>query len=184
VIPSESAAFYQIARSNIEEQGFKVLAIVLDGKHGIREVFLDIPVQMCHFHQKAIVTRYITTRPNLEAGKELKKITGFLGQFDEETFIGILNDWHIKWSDFLKEKTIDSVTGKWHFTHRRLRAAYRSLKTNLPYLFTYRKHPELEIPNTTNSLEGTFSHLKDLITIHRGLKADLKLKLINQILSK
>ena len=32
--------------------------------------------------------------------------------------------------------------------------AYRSLKTNLPYLFTHRRYKQLGIQNTTNSLDG------------------------------
>ena len=39
------------------------------------------------------------------------------------------------------------------------------LTTNLPYLFTYQKYPELAIPNTTNALDGTFAHLKELVNI-------------------
>ncbi|HSW62829.1 MAG TPA: hypothetical protein VLH56_05930 [Dissulfurispiraceae bacterium] len=52
----------------------------------------------------------------------------------------------------------------------------------LPSLFTYQKHPELNIPNTTNSLDGLFAHLKDLLRVHRGLKKDLKNKIIADFL--
>lgn len=182
-IQSETAAAYQAARVSLEAQGFTILAIVLDGKRGIRDVFSDLPVQMCHFHQKAIITRYVTTRPNLLAGQELRKLTFSLSQSDEEEFSERLREWHSKWADFLKEKTVNPETGRWHYTHKRLRAAYRSLKTNLPYLFTYQKYQELNIPNTTNSLEGVFSHLKDLITLHRGLNTSLKRKFIDELLS-
>ncbi|MEW6408460.1 MAG: hypothetical protein AB1465_07440, partial [Patescibacteria group bacterium] len=59
-----------------------------------------------------------------------------------------------------------------------------SITKNLPILYTYQKYPELNIPNTTNSLDGTFSHLKDMLRIHRGLKRTQKLKMIDEILSK
>jgi len=65
-----------------------------------------------------------------------------------------------------------------------LRSAYRSLKTNLPYLFTYLEYPDLDIPNTTNSLEGTFSNLKTKLRIHSGIKEWRKRKIIDEILSK
>lgn len=39
---------------------------------------------------------------------------------------------------------------------------------NLPWLFTYQKHPVLHIPNATNSLDGYFSKLKQLLNTHRG----------------
>ncbi|HEY4478754.1 MAG TPA: hypothetical protein VI981_00100, partial [Candidatus Paceibacterota bacterium] len=45
----------------------------------------------------------------------------------------------------------------------KVRGAYLSMERNLPYLFTYQKYPELNIPNTTNSLDGSFTHLKDKV---------------------
>ncbi|MCX6261587.1 MAG: transposase, partial [Bacteroidia bacterium] len=63
-------------------------------------------------------------------------------------------------------------------------SAYRSLRTNLPYLFTYQKHPDLNIPNTTNSLDGCFAYLKAIVKVHRGSKKNLKRKIIEEILWK
>jgi hypothetical protein len=102
----------------------------------------------------------------------------------EEEFTNLLAGWYSKWHNFLKERTVIPETGKWFYTHKRVRSAYHSLITNIPYLFTYLKYPDLNIPNTTNSLEGFFSHLKELIKIHRGLNRNLKLKMISEILSK
>jgi hypothetical protein len=93
-----------------------------------------------------------------------------------------LISWHDRWSSFLKERTVDLVTGRWHYTHKRLRSAYRSLRLNLPCLFTYEKYPELNIPNTTNSLDGCFAYLKELVRVHRGSRRDLKDKIIEEIL--
>jgi len=76
-------------------------------------------------------------------------------------------------------KTVDESRRGWHYTHKRLRSAYRSLRNNLPYLFTYRKYPQLNIPNTTNALDGgLFSPLKDLLKVHRGIGDEMKKKLI------
>ena len=138
---------------------------------------------MCHFHQKRIIQRYLTRNPKLSAGIELKRIVDTLSNSDEEKFSNELNNWRLKWNEFLKEKTYDLFNPKkWHYTHRRLRSAYRSLKINLPYLFTYQKYPKLNIPNTTNSLDGSFAHLKEKVTIHRGLRFNIKKKMIKQIL--
>lgn len=183
-IDYERITDYYQARMNIERKGFIISAVVTDGRPGIRGIFADVPVQMCHFHQKQIITRHLTTRPKLEAGIELKKISQTLGDITERKFIDILNSWHTKWYNFLKEKTINPDTGKWFYTHRRIRSAYHSLQTNLPYLFIYQKYPKRNIPNTTNSLEGCFSHLKELIKIHRGLNYKLKRKMIDEILGK
>jgi hypothetical protein len=167
----------------ITKQGFRISAIVLDGRPGVRNLFGDIPVQMCHFHQKQIVQRYLTNNPKLEAGIELKKISDTLNDTSEKEFTDKIIKWNNKWCEFLKEKTYDIFNHKrWYYTHKRLRSAYRSLNINLPYLFTYQKYPELNIPNTTNSLEGSFSHLKEKVGIHRGLRLNIKKKIINQIL--
>ncbi|EKE06703.1 MAG: hypothetical protein ACD_18C00301G0001, partial [uncultured bacterium] len=52
----------------------------------------------------------------------------------------------------------------------------------LPYLFTYQKYPELNIPNTTNSLDGYFNRLKSLLNVHRGLNLKRKMKIVFEIL--
>ena len=93
-----------------------------------------------------------------------------------------LSNWYNQWETFLKEKTTNPETGRWCYTHKRVRSAYRSLKTNLPYLFTYQKYPELNIPNTTNSLDGYFSRLKKLLNVHSGLNEKRKFKIIVEIL--
>jgi len=94
-----------------------------------------------------------------------------------------LDDWHELYKDFLEEKSVSSTTGELHYTHPRIRAAYRSLRTNLSYLFTYKNHKELHIQNTTNALEGgVFSHMKNMISLHRGLSKSLKLNLVDYYL--
>ena len=180
----ENSDVYWKGRTELEKQGFVIQAVIVDGKRCLKSVFLDLPIQMCHFHQVAIVTRYLTRRPKLEAGKELKKITSLLTKSDEEKFSELLNSWFEKWKEFLKERTVNSETGKWFYTHKRLRSAYRSLKTNLPYLFTHQKYPELNIPNTTNSLDGSFSNFKSLLRIHKGLRRARRYKVICEILGK
>lgn len=145
-VSTENPEIYWQARNRIEQQGFTLKAAVIDGKRGVKEVFLDLPVQMCQFHQIAIINRYLTGKPKLEAGKELRSIALALTDSTENEFTDLLDNWYDKWKEFLKEKSINIETGKLHYTHKRLRSAHRSLKTNLPYLFTYRKYPELKIP--------------------------------------
>lgn len=178
----ERIRVYEQGRKHLEKNRFTITAIVLDGKPGVRKVFSDIPVQMCHFHQKQIIKRHLTSKPKLEASIELKVITATLTETDEETFTNKLNEWHEKWKDFLKERTTDLETGKWHYTHKRLRSAYNSLKKNLPYLFTYQRYPKLNIPNTTNSLDGYFNSLKSKLNVHRGLSKKRARKIIVELL--
>jgi len=181
-ITTESPSVYQWGISDLSQQGFTIQALVIDGRKGVREAFPGVPVQMCQFHQIKIVTRYLTTQPKLDAGKELRATALTLSRSTEIDFTKLLNEWFLRWSGFLKEKTIDPKTRRWHYTHRRLRSAAFSLKRNLFYLFTYKRYPELNIPNTTNCLEGTFSHTKTAMRIHRGLTRKRKRRLIDFLL--
>lgn len=184
-IGNEKIEDYLKTRIDIEKQGWTIKAVVLDGRPGARKVFEDIPIQMCQFHQKQIINRKLTMRPKLPASIELRELTNTLTLTDEKTFSQKLDRWYECWSAFLKEKTFNPINPrKWEYTHKRVRSAYYSLKTNLPYLFTCQKYPELRIPNTTNSLDGYFAHLKELTKLHRGLNKETKRKMIDEILSK
>lgn len=180
----ETAGQYQQLKLELEGKGFSVKGVILDGRPGVREVFGNIPIQMCQFHQVAITRRYLTSRPKLEAAKELLFIAKQLTRSNETGFSKLLTDWYGRWQEFLREKTINPFTGRWFYTHKRLRAAFRSLKNNLPYLFTYQKYPELQMPNTTNSLDGYISALKNFLSAHRGKNRDNRNKIICQILKK
>jgi len=180
----ETIEEYRSGIEHLKSLGWNILGIVCDGRRGIFSSFGDIPIQMCQRHQVAIIRRYITKNPRLEAGKELRAISLLLTKSSKEGFIYILDQWHKKWKFFLMEKTYNEETGKWHYTHRRLRSAYRSLKTNLPYLFTCLEYPDLDIPNTTNSIEGMFSNLKTKLRVHSGIRKQRKIKVIDELLGK
>jgi hypothetical protein len=173
---------YEKGRIKVQKLGFTINAITLDGRPGVRNLFSDIPVQMCHFHQKQIVRRYLTGNPKLEASVELKAIVDTLTYANKKTFTAKFVDWCNKWDSFLKERTTDPTTRRWNYTHKRVRSARHSLKNNLPYLFTYLKYPELKIQKTTNSLDGSFSFLKEKTNIHRGITKQLRDKIIEHIL--
>ncbi len=182
-IPSETIKQYALLKLKLETLGFTIKAVVLDGRKGVRAVFQGMPIQMCHFHQAAIVRRYLTNRPKLSPAIELREVVRQLTKSNENDFTLTLTNWHNQWQDFLKEKTINPFTNKWFYTHKRLRSAYRSLKTNLPYLFTYQKYPELRIPNTTNSLDGYVTTLKKHLGNHQGIRKEKRTKIINQFLN-
>lgn len=181
-IYSETTFCYQMAIKELTEKGFIIKAVVVDGKVALSPwLFGDILVQMCHFHQKQIIVRYITLSPILEAGKELLALANTLTITNEEEFTLAFKNWCDKWKTFLNEKTV-SEKGRPFFTHRNLRSAKSSVKRHLPYLFTYKKYPELHIPNTTNSLDGSFAKLKNSIAVHAGLSQKLKMKMIKTLL--
>ncbi len=153
----------------VQNQGFKIRAIILDGRHGVRNLFNDIPVQMCYFRQEQIIQRYLNLHLKLEAGIELKAVTDTLTDTTKDEFTSRFITWCGKWDSFLKERITNPITGRWCYAHKRVRSARHSLKNNLPYLFTYLEYPELNIPNTANSLDGSFAWLKQKLGIHRGI---------------
>lgn len=183
-IESETKEAYAELKQNIELRGFVLLGVVLDGRTGIPRVFESIPVQICHFHQLKIVQRKLTLRPETKAGQTLLSIGLAISKKDEKTLSKELENWYKKYQNFTNEKTYILGTRQWRYTHRRVRSAYASLKRNLPYLYTYQKNPGLNIPNTTNSLDGYWSRLKNLLSAHRGKTKERMKKIATEILRK
>lgn len=101
---------------------------------------------------------------------------------DKESFVGVLGLWFDKWQGFLTERSINPMTNKSFYTHKRLRSAYRSLKNNLPWLFTWYDYFEMNIPNTTNAIDGHFADLKNKLRNHNGLSFARKMKFIDEFL--
>jgi len=182
-ITTENKAVYAEARQFLEHAGFDIRAVVLDAKHGVKEVFSDTVIQICQYHQQQIIHRYLTNRPKTQAGQELRLLVNSLTRQTEKVFVEALKEWHNRWRLLLAERTIAPDGKHWWYTHRQLRAADRSLNTNLPYLFNYQRYPELGIPNTNNSLEGYFSRLKGLLNNHHGLKTWRRYRLIEEVLN-
>ena len=181
-VEKEIMATYYYGRKILEAKGWVFIAVVVDGRRGMTTVFKDIPVQVCQFHQMKTVTKYLTRRPETLAGQELRSVMLELPRSNEKEFTKLLFDWKRDWHKCLTDKTHILGTRRWHYTHKKVRSAYMSLERNLPYLFTYQKYPELNIPNTTNSLDGSFAHLKDKVDIHHGLRKDRRYKMIEEIL--
>lgn len=182
-IDTESIAVYDSLLDDLVAAGFQFLSCTIDGRRGVLRLlerkFPNLQIQLCQFHQVQIVTRYLSKRPKLSAGIELRDLTLTLSKTDRKTFTEKLQNWHERWNFFLKEKTQNPDSKYWSYTHSRLRSACRSLKTNLPWLFTYLDFPKLNIPNTTNSCDGSFAHWKNKLKIHRGLSQNRKRKMIH-----
>jgi len=178
----ESTFSYQEALKALKDRGFVIRAIVGDGKVAVSWLFKGTPSQMCHFHQKQIVIRCVTLNPVLPAGIELLAIINTLTVSTEKEFTLRFKEWCEKWDVFLKEKSLNEKTGKYTYTHRRIRSARDSIRRHLPNLFTFERYPELHIPNTTNSLDGSFTKIKNSIAIHAGLSREQKIKLVKTLL--
>ena len=70
-VKHETNLLYAGGLSFLRTQGVEVRAVVCDGRRGLMQLCAEIPVQMCQFHQVAIITRYLTRKPKLPAAVEL-----------------------------------------------------------------------------------------------------------------
>ena len=111
-IESEKVFDYKQLLQMLLDLGYDIKSVTIDGKRGLYRVFEKYPVQMCHFHQKRIIQKYITKKPKLEAGQDLKKIMYNLTTTTETIFTKKLNEWYEKYRDFLAQKTIHPETNK------------------------------------------------------------------------
>jgi hypothetical protein len=180
-VKQETNNLYLAGIEEITRRGIKIQAIICDGRKGLLSLFPDVPIQMCNFHQVAIIRRYLTKHPKMQASKELWEHALLLKHTDKESFIGGLNAWYMRWEGFLNERKLDEK-GKNRYMHRKLRSAYRSLKTNLPWLFTWYDNIALNIPKTTNAIDGHFADLKNKLRNHNGLSTARKKKFIDEFL--
>ena len=183
-IVTEKIVHYEEALDALLAAGHRFSGFVIDGRKGVIAMlerrFPEIPIQLCQFHQIQMIKKYIPRKAITDVAQELRALALQLTKKHSSLFAKELQEWHERWKHFLAEKTITFETGRWQYTHRRLRSAYRSLKTNLPYLFTCEAHPTM--PNTTNSCDGSFSHWKRKVQLHRGIAPERRKKMIDYLL--
>lgn len=181
-IKTESIKDFREGINALKAANYRILSVTIDGRRGyinnIRKLLGNIPIQMCLFHQKAIVRRYITDRPRSQCGKRLKELMHrFCKPELQQEFIDQFYFLQDQYRYLLLQR---NELG--HYKHNALRAAFRSIDSNMPYLFTYTDFKGLNIPPTINHLEGMFGHLKEKIKIHRGLNKNRKKKAVKFLL--
>ena len=164
----------------LEKYHFKIYGIVCDGLKGLAKSLGRYKVQYCQFHQVKTVCSYLTQKPKTEAGKELRKIALLLCHTDKESFEGRLNEWYSKWGEWIKERSFDPQSQRNRYTHRKVRAAYFSLKRNMQYLWTFYDYPETCLPNTNNALEAVNTDLKTKLRVHNGLNRRNRMIVIDE----
>lgn len=162
--------------------------VVTDGGSGfaraVRETWPRTRVQRCTFHAFSQVKRYTTTRPKLQAGRELyliaRDLMGIETLHQAELWVERYLDWCGFWADFLEDRTV--VDGRRACTHERLRRARSSLSSlvSAGTLFTY-LDPALAkagpLPSTNNMIEGGVnSQLRAVLRNHRGLTSARRVK--------
>ncbi|MBU6339404.1 MAG: hypothetical protein KGQ36_05500 [Rickettsiales bacterium] len=181
-IKTESIKHFREGIIALKRSNYCIASVTVDGRRGyinnIRKLLGNIPIQMCLFHQKAIIRRYITDRPRSQCGKDLKELMHLLCKPEEQQ--EFINQFY-----FLQSKYYGLLHQRNEFggyKHNALRAAFGSIEQNMPYLFIYTDIRNSKIPPTINHLEGLFGHLKERIKIHRGLDKNRKKKAVRFLL--
>jgi len=160
---------------NLLQLGVQIESITCDGHrailNAIKKTCKGVVVQRCIVHIQRMCKIWLTQSPQTEAGKELLNIVHSLHAISNKDqwgyWIVSLVHWHEKYQSFLDEKSFNELTGRYWFTHKMVRRAFITIKRALPNMFHYLDNPR--IPKSTNGLESFFGHLKDNLSIHRGL---------------
>ncbi len=130
-VERETNALYTQAVAALREKGVVIQSIICDSKSGLLGSFPDIPVQMCQFHPIKIIVRHLTRKPKSQAAQTLRALSLTLTETTQAAFEAALKRWYEQYAAFLNERSVNEKTGHSHYTHKRLRAAYNSLKRHL-----------------------------------------------------
>lgn len=181
----ESYFNYHYSFCRLVELGYDILGLTSDW-HGsltsaFRSLFPDKPHQRCLVHTQMFSETLLTRRPETQAGKDLLEIVNYLNVIHNHNEKEIWIRWFSRWEErhlvFVSQRSYATDGSRhWWYTHKNVRKVYRSLKTSLDHLFLYLDHPGLE--KDTNGLEAEFTHLKQKLSVHKGLKRHRKIYLI------
>lgn len=163
---------------NILNLGVEIESVTCDGLSNIlksiKKTSPETIIQRCLAHIQRETLIWLTRNPQSPAGRELRDIVRQLHTISDRNAWGYwvvdLINWYEKYQSFVNEKTYNPETGRYWFTHRTVRKAFVHIKRALPDMFHYLDNPK--IPKTTNGLESFFGHLKQNISLHRGLSKE------------
>lgn len=172
------------------EQAHAVHAFVSDGQKGLKKaiwfLFPGALHQRCVAHVIRLSLSWLTKHPRSEAARELRSLVCTLSRVvteeDARDWASALFAWDKRHAEFTAHKTINPMTGRKRYTHRKLRAVRSLILNALPDLFRYTADDR--IPSTTNDVEGGInSPLKELLHRHRGITKEEKMVLVSQYLN-
>ena len=118
--------------------------LIADGLRGAEaactQAWPGTRIQRCLVHVQRNTRTDLTSRPGLQAGRELKRLSDGLtsvGTAGQAVRWGeALNAWHERWKDFIAERTYarddpsnpKASRHRWWWTHEELRRCYRRLE--------------------------------------------------------
>lgn len=161
--------------NNLIRLGVHLESITTDGHKSvlkaIKKSIPDVIVQRCLVHIQRMCLLWLTRYPKHSSGQRLRSQVLLLLKIKTENdrlyWIKELEFWYKTYQEYLSEKTYNEATGRYWYKHKLVRRSYFTIKRAMPNMFHYLKNAN--IPNTTNGIEGYFSHLKNHLDLHRGL---------------
>lgn len=168
-IKSETNCHHQEGLKYLEKRSFEILGVVSDGRRGLAGIFAKYPYQVCQFHIQKGISILLTRNPKSEAGKDLKQFndTFIKLKLNKLQFMQQMEIYLQAHQDYLNGMSESNPN---EYKHTRLRKALNKYKNNLKYMFTHQNNPQLQIPNTTNKIDGgVFSPMKNLLRNHNGM---------------
>jgi hypothetical protein len=169
---------------NLKKMGVDVYSVTCDGHKAIlkaiRKAYPQALLQRCLVHIKRQVKNYLSSRPQTIQAIELLKISNQITAIKTQEQCGLwlltFKGWCDQHEQYVKQKSFNEASSRYWYTHKNLHGAYTLLLKAIPDMFHYLNDPE--IPYTTNRLENYFGHLKDKLTLHRGLRLKAKREFI------
>lgn len=160
---------------NLALLGIEIASVTCDGKRAIlkavRESYPEVILQRCVVHVHRMGNLWLRKKPKTEASISLKELLNKLPLVethnDRRVWQKAFRDWYELNKDFVNEKARSEASGRWWYRHKNLRRTTVMIRNAMPNLFPYLDDPR--IPKSTNALESFFGHLKDSLSIHRGL---------------
>jgi transposase-like protein len=160
-------------------KGLNPLVITMDGEisviRAIREVWPQTKIQRCLYHIQREGLRWLRSFPKTQAGRELRAILSTLASIksfkDRDVFLELFHSWINAHYTFIKSLPNTTIQFK------DLKKTVTLIKNALPDMFHYLEN--VNIPSTTNALEGFYSRLKSDYQRHRGLSSKNRMNYLN-----
>ena len=161
---------------NLRSLNIQVQSITCDGHRAIlkavKKVFKkEVIVQRCLVHIQRMSRIWLTKAPRSIAGQELLKLTQQIHRIttheQKNYWLRALYDWDVAHQAFLRERSFSDQTMRYWYTHKMVRRVRHLLIHAFQNMFHYLD--DEKIHKSTNALESFFGHLKDNLSIHRGL---------------
>jgi transposase-like protein len=163
---------------NILSLGIEIESVTCDGLinilKAVRKASSNTVIHRCLVHIQRETLNWLGRNPQSLAGQELRLIIKKLHTINNHEkwsywVVGLVK-WYEKHKDFVNKKSYKSDTKRYWFTHKSVHKAFVHIRRALPNMFHYLDNPR--IPKSTNGLESFFGHLKQNISLHRGLSKE------------